>query len=482
MKRLLLLLLALATFQLHAATVIQSTGNTCNGCGTTLAASFGSLPAIGHDIKVSVGSSAQGHFTITDNQGNTYTKAGKDQWYNAGGIYQSNAIANSSGTFTITVTWPSTPGKANIAIYESTGTPYVDSTGLCGDGFLANVSTTTCTNTSVDAGTTDLVITQVGDSQTAVPTTPTGYTSVAAGSSDGYASAYRINSSALQDAATWPLGTSTIPVTVQVSFGSTPPTVPHAVDVEPASSGSTFTTSIYDVLAGDAILVPLDVGTGTAPTVSDGTSYTQDVWEPQSTTLGSGVWSLFNASAGTHAVVITGTAGATAAFIEVAGLPTTNSLDKTGIATAASGTGPVTATTAALSAATDFAVLSGVVTGFQALTAPSGWTGSWLGSGGTGNVQFSPSPCIYHEQPAATTALSPSCGTISSATWTMAIATYKAGTSGGTCTNNGWSISGAEAIPNGTTGSYWTPSGIFASPNCSSINYWQPPVGLFGPT
>lgn len=477
MKKLLSVLAIFLCWSAHASALLQTCGNTDNSGGiTTISCSFASTPTVGHDIEVSVGSVVSGQVVVTDNQGNVYKKVAKGSWFSNAAIFQSAAITTSSGTFTVSATFTSST-KSNIAGFETSGTSIVDNTGVCPDGFNASVTTIVCTNTSVDAGTTDFVITEIDIAASATPTGPSGYTLVAAATGTSIGAAYRINSSALTDSATWTTGGGVQPQTVNASFGSTLPTVPHIVE---ANQFSSTAVSLFGVRAGNAIIVPVNTPGSAAPTMSDGVSYTQDIWQQQGTVVGSGVFSLFNASAGTHNLTVS--AASTGTMYEVSGLPTTNSLDKTGVGTNAGSTGPVTATTATLSAATDFAFLSGVANGFQTMTAPSGWETTWLGSGATGNTQFNPGPCTAHEQPAAVTALSPSCGTVTSAAWVMAVATYKVAAAA-SCTHNGWLSSGAEGIPNGTTGSYWTPGGIFATPNCAGTpNYWQPPVGLFGPT
>jgi hypothetical protein len=52
------------------------------------------------------------------------------------------------------------------------------------------------------------------------------------------------------------------------------------------------------------------------------------------------------------------------------------------------------------------------------------------------------------------------------------VAAAFAETTGGSCTNNFWSSTGAWAVPNGTTGSYWSTTGAFLTPNCSTGSYW----------
>lgn len=97
---------------------------------------------------------------------------------------------------------------------------------------------------------------------------------------------------------------------------------------------------------------------------------------------------------------------------------------------------------------------------------------------------------IWLSDPASTGSISPYVTSGSSAVltgtmgssnqWIVAIVGfYDAGAS---CTNTGWSITGAEAIPNGSTGSYWGPL-TFGTPNCSGTpNFWRPLLGTFGPT
>lgn len=52
---------------------------------------------------------------------------------------------------------------------------------------------------------------------------------------------------------------------------------------------------------------------------------------------------------------------------------------------------------------------------------------------------------------------------------------------GGACTHNGYSSSGALAVPNGTSGSYWGKTGAFVTPTCATggAEYWSPALGNF---
>lgn len=434
MRRLLLLLLFFSG-GVHAAGVVQTNQNTCNGClSTTVSASFSGLPSTANSIIVVVtgqGIFNNGNVTVADNQsGNTYVKVVRFETFSTGiantsAVYWVKSVAAPSGTFTVTATFPVTlTTTASIGIIESTGTPFVDATGIGYDQGTAQ-TTLSATNGFANAGPSDLTVSGIQASGTI--TTPAGYTSVANAGSVGIA--YKIDGSSVTDSAAWAITPATTGTVVGASFGATAPAAPHIVEAIPvyASGVATVTSTLFGVVAGDTILAPVDWQIGSAPSVSDGTSYTQDVWEQQSTTVGSGVFSLWNATAGTHAVVATVSAGGSGslAAMEVAGLPTTNSVDVTAVANGSS-TGPITGTTAALANTLDFALVSASTNNYLVTTDPSNWTGVFFGTGASGAAQYNPTPCIAALIPGALTALSPSCGTTaSSAPWALGIATYK---------------------------------------------------------
>lgn len=474
MRKYLAILFALLCSPVFGATVIQTAKNTCSA--TTCAASFGSLPTAGHQVIVTVTGRIynQGSLTVADNQsGNTYQRvSGYSTHYGSQNtlaeIWYLPSVVGTTGTFTVTVTTPVST-NSTITIIEATGAGTVDSTGMNSDNGTSATSYTV-TNTSADAGSTDLVVSTIQCTASPVVSGPgSGWTLLYSGVGN-YGAAYAIDSSGGTDSITWTLSGAVQGTMVLASFGASTPTSPHIVQALSTLTGftgvSTLTTALYSVNSGNTLIANTTAETGTAPTVSDGTSYTQDLTSANATAVESDIFSLWNVSAGTHSVVATygGTPISQLTVLEVAGLPTTNSKDQTAVANGNS-VGPLTATTAALTQANEFALATvGAPTGSSTLATPTNF--AML------NNISPPLTGDAIQMTTATTALSPSFGSITSSAWAVAVITYKAASSGATCTHNFWQNTGAFAIPNGSSGNYWSVTGAFTTPNCSTGTYW----------
>ena len=211
-----------------------------------------------------------------------------------------------------------------------------------------------------------------------------------------------------------------------------------------SSSGSSLSVSvtITGVTAGNTLIAVVgheDAG-GSNPiiSVSDGQgSYTADQQNNRGFQTHAGIWSLFNANAGSHTITATASLGTAANsswsinVIEVSGLGTSDSYDTGNNNSANTSTTPTSGVSAALAQGSEL-----VVTCLTGNTGLSGGSYTAPPSGGN-NTPFiaiyahPASQCYfdsdYQINTSATTAVQASWGaTTQNQIWSAAIATYKA--------------------------------------------------------
>lgn len=242
------------------------------------------------------------------------------------------------------------------------------------------------------------------------------------------------------------------------------------------SASTTCSVSLPSVAAGDSIIVLVGaIGNISTATISlsdsVSTTYTNVVpwanYPESSQAFTMGEFLANNVAAGSHALTVTlGTSESNwaATAIEVSGLLSTGSFDSYSTANAygssLSVTSPVPsesgefelayadATTTATWSAPLTSIAAGTkASGYQTLTGSTAVTSTVTAGGGT--------------------------------SFSGVVSLFKPSSSTG-CTSDGYTATGAFAVPNGTSGAYWLQSGTFGTPNCSSTEYWQPKVGKFG--
>lgn len=166
-----------------AISVVQTTIAAQTAAGTTAVKSFASLPSLSNKLIAYVtayNASAAVTFTVTDNQGNTWTNRASKQTANAGVPIQAQiwdcSPTTSAGTFTVTLAASAGSSDLNLAIQEVSGLGAFDQT--------ANYDSNTTTNTSGSATTPTLTnasefVSVASAWSTASGTTPTaGYTNI----------------------------------------------------------------------------------------------------------------------------------------------------------------------------------------------------------------------------------------------------------------------------------------------------------------
>lgn len=434
------------------------TATTSNFGASSDTCSFSGLPSATHQVIACItlrvsGGSWQQVTGVTDNQGNTYVRAfgyfgPGNQTVENMEYWWCSSIGTPSGTFTITVNYTAATASDAIVLMECSGLAWVDQTSsnlILLDAVPGQGTSLTMTNMVADVGSSDFMISSVyldASGSALGITTPGGWTSQVLqdpGNPDYSIATKTQTSNAAPDTVTWTWTTSGSAIGTLVSFSATKPTQPHIVNVPPMfwsqgiASPAVSSTTMYGVQSGNTILVAVnykdDNTTFNAPaTVNDGSSYTQDIWEPTSGHSGCGVYSLWNTSAGNHTINISSTSASyevVGSSMEVWGLPLANSLDVTGAATGTS-TGPFTATSSTLTNAGDLVVAIAMYENYVSLATPAGWLSTMTSTDGAGAVQAQPAAKIAALLPGATTALSPSFGTQgSSARWAVAIAAYK---------------------------------------------------------
>ncbi len=432
-------------------TVVQAIGGYHNTSVTSQAQSLASLPTAGNTVIVALTVKEETPIhgsilsSITDNQGNTYTRAisqftdyssspeSEDIWY-------CPSIGTPSGTFTVTATFSATSNSIGLSIIESTPLIYVDQTGVvCPTETAASIVVTNMQKDSVSNG---LVVTTgaFGGNNGSTGQTVSGYTSITGVATANTSTWYRVNSTVGTDSATYVPTASDTGAVVMASFSSVAPTNPRLVQsIVPALNwvgSDTYTILVYGVAAGNALLAGVAYqdasNNSTTPlSVSDGTSYAQDVWEVTGF-AGVGWYSLLNVAAGTHTVVATKATAATSGQVnwgngifEVAGLKTSSALDVSGVASG-DNTAPLTATIGPLNDAEDFVVgVGAIMNAYNTMSFPFGWEPWWYSSGATGGAQNNPPLGLAAIQPGVTSALSPSFGSPASTKfWAVALAAY----------------------------------------------------------
>lgn len=217
--------------------VVQVTGHVAAGT-SPITKSFSTLPIVGHTIVVEVGSYFNGASlptimqTISDNQGNTYTLAqtcNNANQNNYGEIdFYTAPVTTSSGTFTVSVAWTSSPTLNDVryGIAEVNGPIVLDQYG-CNSNSGMSAMSLTVTNGGANA-TNDLVfggmiVSDYDPSGDLVHPATTGYTEgfYDNGTSDYNAQSdlsYKLSTSSTTDSATWTIPTSTHLTGLLISF------------------------------------------------------------------------------------------------------------------------------------------------------------------------------------------------------------------------------------------------------------------------
>lgn len=121
-----------------AVPVIAQSAKDTDRSNPDVAASFGTTPTVNNLIVVCVGADkdlTSGSHTVTDNQGNTYTKQvsryGSGSTQPTGAAIWTAVAATSSGTFTVTANHGGAGGRISVGIMEISGehaTSYVNAT------------------------------------------------------------------------------------------------------------------------------------------------------------------------------------------------------------------------------------------------------------------------------------------------------------------------------------------------------------------
>jgi hypothetical protein len=215
-----------------------------------------------------------------------------------------------------------------------------------------------------------------------------------------------------------------------------------------ASTGSLTSSSMSatGITAGNALIVVVghEDSSGTNPTISisDGQgSYIADQTGTRGNQVWTGIYSLFNANAGTHTISGVASSGTAADsfwslnWMEVSGLGASDSFDVGAENSANTSTTPTSGTSASLAQASELVVcaLTGNI-GFTGGTfPPSGGNNTpfiviYSNLAGTGGVSFDSD---YQINTSVTTGVAATWGTVgSSQIWVGVIGTYKASTSG----------------------------------------------------
>lgn len=200
--------------------LVKQSTNAAGFGATTQACSFGTLPTSGNAVIVAVNlREAFSTITVgvTDNQGNTYSQVASGGPFGGTAsetyLFWCSSIGASSGTFTVTATFNSSPDVQIVGLMEVSGlSGSVDQTGS-GDG--TGVSTCTVTCSSANSNAADLVVASA--SLSSFDNVPTGMSDPATGEAytswyfqdgegtygSGAEGSYRITSSTETSTATW---------------------------------------------------------------------------------------------------------------------------------------------------------------------------------------------------------------------------------------------------------------------------------------
>ncbi len=206
-----------------AIVYVKDTGKVLSpGGGTTLELSFGTLPAAGAHILISIGGYQPSGYdvtSVTDNQGNSYARAvasGLAAGLMRSLIYVAENIGTPSGTFTLTITNTQASGNYIAAIASevsglaASGAADQTATGTAADASLATAGPT---GTTVQADELVFAAMQMASASTDIGVgPPASYTEVLveqnAAMSDGHEVAYRILSATGTQTVIWTYGSS----------------------------------------------------------------------------------------------------------------------------------------------------------------------------------------------------------------------------------------------------------------------------------
>ena len=210
-----------------------------------------------------------------------------------------------------------------------------------------------------------------------------------------------------------------------------------------SSSGSSLSQAITlaGVTAADALIAVVghEDGGSTNPNVSGSDaqgSYTQDIWVARGNQASAGIYSLFNANAGSHTLTVTASSGTAANsawnvnILEVSGLGTTDSFDASSSNTANTSTTPTTGSTGTLAVASEF-----VITCAQGNQGSTGGTSPPTGGNNSPFIDIYNATSewfdsAYQINTSVTTGVAAAYGTLNtSVIWAAVIGTYKAFTS-----------------------------------------------------
>jgi hypothetical protein len=211
------LLLSIAIAAL--AMVDQQTGEqTLDSVGSSSAFSFGTLPASGSAVFVTIfGFNSLGYnATVTDNQGNSYSVVSSDPGFSnrTRALIAYAANVTSSGTFTVTINH--TQGSGNYLIARATSftglatSSLLDQTGTNVDEFGPTPATVQTTGATTVANELVIAVASITDAADAAISTPSRYTEIMLENDFGLhatgEAAYMIVSSTGTQSASWTHG------------------------------------------------------------------------------------------------------------------------------------------------------------------------------------------------------------------------------------------------------------------------------------
>lgn len=380
-----------------AAIVLQTTA-AASGSSNSASQTFSSAPTVGNTVIVSVSSWSSTsacdvgtNMTVSDNHGNTYSKASSSYTWHAGwthspGIFYA-PITSSGATFTVTAT-DSTCTDVYISLMEVVGleaapldafnNPYSP-----GEDYVVSYTATTSAATVQAA---EFAVSVAADSYGAAMTAPPGWTSVT--TNTDLSSAYTSLSSTGVQSATW--GGSTSYKNAAIATFRVATLTPALIQSTSFNYGNSFNTSqtfSSPPSVGNTVVVLGNEYSGSSPcapatdtTITDnyGNTYVSVVGSsvgPNALTA-AGIW---YANVATTGPAFTVTANSSACYamnislLEVSNLAS-SPVDATGVVNWVYSTSLNLSTSTATTQINEFAVLHATSLINQTYTGLSGWT------------------------------------------------------------------------------------------------------------
>ena len=245
-------------------------------------------------------------------------------------------------------------------------------------------------------------------------------------------------------------------------------------------SGTTVSVSPSCGASGSdmVVFVTWNPGGGTigAPTVSDGTGYTQG-----GSTLVSGasvdgaIYYRTSVSSGSHTITATfssATAGLLAAYC-IGGAGAFDGAAGNDSSFAGTGTNAVLGGSVTTTAGGDS------VNGFFSVVSGSG-TLSVGTSPGTFTTQSCTGTALCETYTQASSGAIQASATSSASSEVIGFTVAFKSSGGSTCTHAGWTSTGSVAVPTAGSTVVWLKNGSFTTVDCATVNYWQPALGNFG--